>query len=172
MDVADCLQRAATVTNEFVYTHGDGGDLCDRFAPILIADRAVPVAHRNLYEVINPQSDAIKVIRKLLTWIEAVDLASKRGGVRPEFKTTEGEPIFPGEDKKWWLTDVQQRKKPEEVHLADEDGPASECDEQKDETDDEDPPSEEECKDTNMPAPRYKSGRPVWAQARERPSPV
>ena len=172
MDVAECLQRAATVTNEFVYTHGDGGNLCDRFAPRLISDRSVPVAHRYLYEVIPPQSDAIHVIRKLLTWIEAVDMASNRGGVRPEFETIEGEPIFPGEDKRWWLTDVQQRKSTEEVHPEDEDGPASECDGEKDETDDEDPPSEEECNDTTLPPPRYKSGRPVWAQARERPSPL
>ena len=160
------------MTNEFVYTHDDGGDLCDRLTPRLIADRTVPVAHRNLYEVITPQPDAIHVIRKLLTWIEAFDMAFSRGDVRPEFKTAEGERIFLDEDRKWWLTDVQQRRKPDEGHLADEDGPASECDGEKDETDDEDPPSEEECNDTAMPAPRYTSGRPVWAQARERPSPL
>jgi len=171
--VAECFKRATTVTNEFVCTHGSGGDIRDRFAPRLMSDRTLPVRHRVLSEVINPQPDAIQVIRKLLTWIGAVDSASQRGGARPEFKTTEGEPILPGEDKKWWLTDVQQRKKPEEVHSADEDGPASECDEQKDETDDEDPTSEEECNDTNVPAPVYKSARPNWsAQARERTGPV
>ena len=58
----------------------------------------------------------------------------------------EGEPVFPDEENKWWLTDVQQRKQPEEVPLADEDGPVSECDDQKDETEDEDPTSEEEFK--------------------------
>ena len=110
------------------------------------------------------------MFRKLLTWIESTDLASKRGGERPEFKTPEGEPVFPGEDNKWWLTDVQHRKQPEEVHLADEDGPVSECDDQKDETEDEDPTSEEEFNATSTPAPDYNEGRPFWAEACERPS--
>ena len=69
----------------------------------------MPVRHRDLSEVINPQPDAIHVIRKLLNWIEAVDLASQRGGSRPAFKTAQGEPIFPGEDVLWWLTDVQRK---------------------------------------------------------------
>ncbi len=158
------------MTNEFVYTHGSGGDIRDRFAPRLISDRTLPVRHRDLSEVINPQPDAIKVIRKLLNWIEAVDLASQRGGARPAFMTTQGEPIFPGEDEKWWLTDVQQRKKPEEVNPADEDGPASESDSEKDETEDEDPTSEEECRDTNLPASSYNQGRTQWARAHERPN--
>ncbi len=171
MDVAECLQRAAAVTNEFVYTHGSGGDIRERFAPRVISDRAVPVRHRDLSEVINPQPDAMKVIRKLLNWIGAVDLASQRGGARPAFKTTDGEPIFPGEDETWWLTDVQQRKKPEEIRPADEDGPASEWDDNKNETEDEDPTSEEECKDSNIPAPSCNEVRPHWAEASERPSP-
>jgi len=170
LGVAECMQRAATVTNEFVYTHGVGNDIRDRFAPRVIADRTVPVRHRDLSEVIIPQPDATMVIRKLLNWIEAVDLASQRGGARPEFKTTEGEPIFPGEDNKWWLTDVQQRKKPAEVQQADEDGPASECDEQKNETDDEDPTSEEDCNDADVPASGHKQLQPFWAEASERPS--
>ena len=68
----------------------------------------MPVRHRDLSEVIEPQPDAIRVIRKLLTWIDAVDLASQNGSARPPFQTAEGESIFPGEDVKWWLTDVQQ----------------------------------------------------------------
>ena len=173
LDVAACLQRATTVTNEFIYTHGDGGNLCDRLSPRVISDRTLPVRLRDLSEVLNPQPEAIRVFRMLLTWIESTDLASKRGGERPEFKTLEGEPVFPGEDNKWWLTDVQQRKQPEEVHLADEDGPVSECDDQKDETEDEDPTSEEEFNDTNTLAPAYASARPNWApQSHERRGPV
>ncbi len=165
--MAECFQRATTVTNEFVYTHGSGGDIRDRFAPRLMSDRTLPVRHRILSEVINPQPAATNVIRKLSDWIEAVDLASQQGDARPAFKTTQGQPIFPGEDEKWWLTDVQQRKKPEEVHPADEDGPASECDDEKDETEDEDPTTEEECNDTNLPASSYKQKR-AWAKVHER----
>ena len=161
--MAECLQRAATVTNEFVYTHGAGGDIRGRFAPRLISERAMPVRHRDLSEVVNPQPDAMKVIRKLLNWIGAVDLASQRGAARPAFKTTDGEPIFPGEDEPWWLTDVQQRKKPEEILPADEDGPVSECEDQKDETEDEYPTSEEDCDGHNTLGPGYQADRAQWA---------
>ena len=170
LDVAECCKRAASVTNEFVYTHGDVGEFLDRFAPRLMSDRALPVKHRILSEVINPQPEAMMVIRKLLNWIGAVDSASQRAGVRPAFKTTDDQDIFPGEDKPWWLTDVQQRKKPEETRPADEDGPVSECDDPKDETEDEDPTSEEEFNETSIPAPGYNEGRPFWAEACERPS--
>jgi len=169
-DVAECCQKAATVTNEFVYTHGSGGDLCDRFAQRLISEMSIPVRHRDLSEVINPQPDAIHVIRKLLDWIDAVDLASQRGGARPAFKTAQGEPIFPGEDVKWWLTDVQQRKKQNEAHPADEDGPASEADGEKDETEDEDPTSDEGWNDTNLPASSSNQYPLQWAKAHARPN--
>jgi hypothetical protein len=156
------------VTNEFVYTHGSVGDLCDRFAPRSIAERSMPVRHRDLSEVIEPQPDAIRVIRKLLTWIDAVDLASQRSSARPPFQTAEGEPIFPGEDVKWWLTDVQQRKKQDEVNPADEDGPASESDGAKEETEDEDPTSDDECNDTSLPASSSTQYPPQWAKPHAR----
>jgi len=171
LDVAECLQRATTVTNEWIYTPGNG-DVRERFTQRVISERTVPVAHRDLYEVVNPQPKALVVIRRLLDWIGRVDLASQRGGARPAFKTSDGLSIFPGEDEKWWLTDVQQRKKPDEVQQqADEDGPVSECDDQKDETDDEDPTSEEECDETSTLAPGYKAVRPQWADVNERPKP-
>ena len=139
----------------------------------MMSYRAVPVKHRILSEVINPQPEAMNVIRKLLNWIGAVDSASQRGGVRPAFKTTDDQDIFPSEDKPWWLTDVQQRKKPEETNPVDEDGPVSECDDPKDETEDEDPTSEEEFNDTSTLAPVYASARPKWApQDHERRGPV
>ena len=142
LDVAECLQRAAVVTNEWVYTAGNG-DVRERFTPRLISERTVPVAHRNLDEVINPQPQALAVIRRLLECIGSCDSPAQRGGARPAFKTSDGFPMFP-EDEQWWLTDVQQRKKPEEVHQqADDDGPPSECEGQKDDTEDEDPSSEE-----------------------------
>ena len=167
LDVAECLQRATTVTNEWVYTPGTG-DVRERFAPRLISERTVPVAWRDLYEVINPQPQALDVIRRLLEWIGSCDSASQRGGARPAFKTSDGLPIFP-EEEKWWLTDVQQRKKPDDVkQQADEDGPVSECDDQKDQTDDEDPTSEEDCGENAACASEYKAARAQWAGGSER----
>ena len=92
LDVAECLQRATTITNEWIYTPGNQ-DVRERFTPRLISERTVPVAHRDLYEVIDPQPQALKVIRRLLEWIGSCDSASQRGGARPAFKTSDGHPI-------------------------------------------------------------------------------
>ena len=96
---------------------------------------------------------------------------NKRGGERPAFETSDGLAIFP-EEEKWWLTDVQQRKKPDDVkQQADEDGPVSECDDQKDETDDEDPTSknsEEDVGESTACAAEYKAARAQWAGVSER----
>ena len=93
LDVAECLQRTTTVTNEWIYTPGDG-DLLDRFSQRVIAERSVPVRHRDLSEVINPQPQALIVIRKLFEWIGACDLASQRGEARPAFKALDGSACF------------------------------------------------------------------------------
>ena len=87
------------VTNEWVYKPGTG-DVRERFVPRLTSERTIPVAHRDLCEVINPQPQALEVIRKLLDWIGSCDSASQRGGPRPAFQTSDGLPIFP-EEKKW-----------------------------------------------------------------------
>ena len=64
---------------------------------------------------------------------------------------------------------MQQRKKPDEVQQApDEDGPVSECDDKKDDTEDEDPTSEEDCGENAACAPEYKAARAQWAGASER----
>ena len=126
----------------------------------------MPVRHRDLSEVINPQPEAMPVIRRLLTWIDAVDLASQQGSARPAFQTAEGERIFPGEDVKWWLTDVQQRGKQNEATPADEDGPASESDGAKEKTEDEDPTSDEELTDTNVPASSSNKYPAQWEKLR------
>ena len=85
-----------------------------------------------------------------MDWIGRVDLASQRGASRPPFKTVNGEPIFPSEEEdQWWLTDFQQRKKPEDI-AGDEDGPQSEAEEQeKEDTEDEDPTTEEDAEGDN-----------------------
>ena len=61
-----------------------------------------------------------------------------------------GEPIFPDDEDPWWLTDVQRKPTTEPAPPADEDGPAQEeeaVDEVDEQTDDEDPPSEEADED-------------------------
>ena len=92
LDVAECLQRATTVTNEWFYTPGDGDQL-ERVSRRVISERSVPVRHRDLSEVINPQPQALAVIRKLLEWIGACDLASQCGEARPAFKALDGSAI-------------------------------------------------------------------------------
>ena len=142
LDVVECLRRCTAVTNEWIYTAGTG-PLRDRFSPRLIKERTVPVAHRGLDQIINPQPEALKVYQNLLAWIEEVDLASQRRTPRPSFTTPHGDPIFPDEDTRWWLTDIQRRRNPDELPAGDEDGPASEVEEEKEDTDDDDPTSEE-----------------------------
>ena len=144
LDVAECLRRATSVTNEWVYTPTADGDIRSRLTQRLMRERTVPVVLKDLYEVIDAQPKALAVIKRLLDWISRVDLASQQGLPRPVFKTVEGDPIFPPEEEQWWLTDFQQRKKPEDI-AGDEDGPATDAEgEDKSETDDEDPTSEED----------------------------
>ena len=101
--------------------------------------------HKELWEIIRPQDEALSVIRRLLDWIGEVDLASQRGAPRPAFKASDGGDIFPPAEEQWWLTTFQRKKKPEEL-AGDEDGPVSEAENQeKEETEDEDPTSEEEA---------------------------
>ena len=129
------------MTNEWDYFPGRD-PLQNRFEPRLIKERTRPVALKNLDEIVNPQPDALKVYQNLLAWIDEVDLASQRGSARPAFRTSDGHPIFPDDDRKWWLTDVQ-KSKPNELQQGDEDGPVSEVDGGEEETEDEDPTSEE-----------------------------
>ena len=78
--------------------------------------------HKELWEIIKPQDEALSVIRRLLEWIGEVDLASQRGAPRPAFKASDGGDIFPPAEEQWWLTTFQKKKKPEEL-AGDEDGP-------------------------------------------------
>ena len=124
----------------------------------------MPVAHKNLDEIINPQPEALKVYQNLLAWIEEVDLASQRRSTCPAFMTKDGDPIFPDDDRRWWLTDVQKRK-PGELPAGDEDGPSSEDDEEKNDTDDEDPTSEEGGDQADASDPSFQRTRVSWRGA-------
>ena len=145
-DPVECLRRCATVTNDFVYRPGPR-DLRDRFTPRFVKERTIPVVARELKQMLDPQPRAAEVMHRLLDWIERADLASQRGEAKPPFATVQGEPIFPGDEDPWWLTDVQRKSTAEEILPGNEDGPAEEEGDVVDEigelTDDEDPPSSE-----------------------------
>ena len=110
----------------------------------VIKERTVQVEIKNFGEVIDAQPRALKVMKRLLDWISRVDIASQQGRPRPAFATVDNEPIFPAQEEQWWLTDFQQKKKPEDI-VGDEDGPPTEAEgKENSETDDEDPTSEED----------------------------
>ena len=68
------MRRCTAVTSEWIYTAGCG-QLRDRFSPRAIKERTVPVAHRNLERIINPQPEVLKVYQNLLAWIDEADSA-------------------------------------------------------------------------------------------------
>jgi len=148
MDVVECLHRATEVTCEWVYTPGDS-EIRDRLRPKFISEHTVPVRARKLAEILNPQPRASIVIRKLLDWIDRVDIASQRSEPRPPFATPAEGPIYPEDGDPWWLTELSRRVREEpEPAPGDEDGPASGEEGPADDalTDDEDPLSEGESK--------------------------
>ena len=81
-----------------------------------------------------------------MDWIDRCDLASQSGAPKPEFQTTSGEPIFPENEEPWWLTDISRRLSADAKREGDEDGPATEGEEEGEqgEVTDEDPVSESE----------------------------
>ena len=144
LDWVDCLRRATTVTDEWIYSPTTEGSIRDRLTQRVIKERTVPVKLKNLKDIIDAQPRALDVIKDLLDWISRVDFASQEGLPRPVFQTVSGKPIFPPQGEAWWLTDFQQRKEPEDI-AGDEDGPPTEVEEEeKSEMDDEDPTTEEE----------------------------
>ena len=125
MDYAACFRRACEVTGEWKYT--PSLDIRDSFTPQRTSEFTVPVKARKLVEILDPQPRASAVIRKLLGWIDRVDIASQHGAQRPVFATPGGGPIFPEDEDPWWLTELSRRKNEEKAQPApgDEDGPAA-----------------------------------------------
>ena len=147
--------------------------MLDRFQQKYVKERSIPLKHKWVSEVLNPQPEATVVIQKVLRWIERVDAASRSGTPKPPFVDEEGRDIFP--EGPWWLTDVnlrhQQNKDDKTAADVDvEDGPASENEEEEQglpgrEESDEDPLSgaEEEAPANSinpLPFPGDLVGRP------------
>ena len=143
LNVDECWRRAVSVTNEWVYTPGTG-PVGNRITQRRIAERTIPLKHRTLAEVLDPQPKASAVIRRLLAWIDSCDMASQRGEPRPPFDHN----IFP--DDEWWLTDLLRRPKTEE---ADEDGPPTESDAPVADEADSDPMSDDEGAESHAQLP-------------------
>ena len=161
LNIADCWKRACAVTNEWVYDHQPDKPLKSRIQQRLTTERGIPLKNRTLAETLDPQPEASVVFKRLLDggwywgamiplkrerkcvvpyesipvqdWIDRVDFASQHGQPRPSFETVDGEPIFPEGDDPWWLTDVSRRvmNEDEKKVEADEDGPTSDLEEEK-----------------------------------------
>ena len=81
------------------------------FVQRYIRERQVPMTHKTLDEILNPQPIAGRVLLRLLDYIDRVDRASQDGSPRPKFIGDDGEPIFspPGHpDELCWLTELSR----------------------------------------------------------------
>ena len=150
LDVHECFRRAVSVTNDWTYDPEHG------LQPNPLSTRTTPIKNRTFAEILNPQPKTTAVVNRLLDWIDRVDAAARAGAPRPPFQTLEGEAIFPDQEEKWWLTELQ--RKPDDAQPADEDGPPSDEEEEEEEepvapedpTTDEDPMSEVEVDHRRM----------------------
>ena len=145
IDVDSFFEKACQVSGEWKYDHSKAR-LVDRIEQRFSHERSVPLRFRTLVECLNPQPDAHVVFQRLLDWIDRCDLASQTGAPRPAFQTISGEQIFPSDDDPWWLTDISRRLSTDAKREGDEDGPATEGEEEGEqgEVTDEDPVSESE----------------------------
>ena len=110
------------MTNDLTYDPEHG------LQPNPLSTRTTPIKNRTLAEILNPQPKTTAVVNRLLDWIDRVDAAARVGAPRPPFQTLGGEAIFPDQEEKWWLTELQ--RKPDDAQPADEDGPPSEEEEE------------------------------------------
>ena len=145
INVDNYFKTACSVTKEWIYDDSHI-KVTARIRQKFSNEQFVPLKSKTLSEILNPQPAAAIVIKKLLDWIDRCDIASQTGAPKPPFETEDGQPIFPEDDDPWWLSEIQKRKveENEEEVVGDEDGPASDVEEQQAEVSDEDPVSETE----------------------------
>ena len=109
----DTFIRWTDVSREWEYKAGSKS-----FVQRYIRERQVPLTHKTLDEILNPQPIAGRVLLRLLDYIDRVDRASQDGSLRPKFIGDDGEPIFPPSghpDELWWLTELSRRKTEERM---------------------------------------------------------
>jgi hypothetical protein len=130
IDVDEFFRRACSVTNEWGYK-AEQLNFVNRIQQRRFTEKSVPLTWRTLADCLDPQPRALVVIKNLLDYIDRCDVASMaEGAPRPPFCTTDGQPIFP-EEEKWWLTELSIRKAEQAAAAAgDEDGPATDAEEE------------------------------------------
>ena len=126
------FSRCVDVSGEWTYDLNNtlGQMPSERFSQKYMRERQVPMVHKTLSEILNPQPVASEVLLRLLRFIDRVDVASQNGSPRPDFVAEDGEDIFPpagSPNEKWWLTELSRRKEEERVARDEllEEGPAS-----------------------------------------------
>ena len=159
IDVDAFFEKACRVTADWKYDRCKAR-LVDRIEQKFSNERMVPLRFRSLAECLNPQPEAHVVFQRLLDWIDRCDVASQTGEPKPSFQTVDGEPIFPEDDDPWWLTDISRRLTDDAKQDGDEDGPATEGEEEGEqrEVSDEDPLSEAEHVSTAVSSHELRSG--------------
>ena len=145
IDVDAFFEKACQVTADWKYDRCQAR-LVDRIQQNFSNERMVPLRFRTLAECLNPQPEAHVVFQRLLDWIDRCDVASQTGEPKPSFQTVDGAAIFPEDDDPWWLTDISRRLVDDDKQDGDEDGPATEGEEEGEqkELSDEDPVSDPE----------------------------
>ena len=136
---AECdafFKKCTEVSKEWEFDNGSqyAKPICERFSRRRMSERTVPMVHKTLKEVLNPQPIASEVLLRLLKFIDRVDVCSQNGEPRPEFTTEDGSKIFPSAgdpDELWWLTELSRRKYEEGMakDLLLEDGASSNSEE-------------------------------------------
>ncbi len=108
-------------------------NVAKRFVRIIQNEKGIPLTHRTLHDILNPQPQMAEVMERFLSWVATENDAFHAWRPKPQFCTEGGEPIFPT-DEQWWLTSVQQRKHSDARRRAaedpDGDGPVSDVEEQ------------------------------------------
>ena len=152
LDVNECMSAAVRVTDEWTYTSLPNGrsmaaatNVACRLHRKRIAQRTIPIVHRTLEQILDPQPDMSECMSRVLEWVERENDCLNRGEDAPPFETIDGAEIFPTDpDNTWWLTPLQKRLSPEEVKrrsenlMQDGDGQASSDEGPNDDLDDED----------------------------------
>ena len=158
LDVNECMKAAVHVTDEWAYTDVQNGrsasaatDVASRLERKRIAARTIPVTHRTLEEILNPQPSMQTYMSRFLEWVVRENDCLNHGESPPAFETPSGAEIFPTDpDNLWWLTPLQKRLSPEELKSRSEnlkedgDGQASDDAEPINDADNDDRASTEE----------------------------
>ena len=152
LDVNECMNAAVHVTDEWTYTAVPNGrsiaaatNVANRLHRKRIAQRTIPIVHRTLEQILDPQPDMSEYMGRFLEWVERENDCLNRGECALLFETIYGAEIFPTDpDNTWWLTPLQRRLSPEEVKrrcenlMQDGDGQASDDEEANEDVDNED----------------------------------